>query len=241
MKIIFLLNQDIHAAYALNLLSKHLKKHEIKIILSKKVGKNNSLPKELTALKKCEQLPTSSFREQTKSYKNINSKTALRDFKKFAPDLVISIRFGQILKDEIISIPKHGVINLHSGILPAYRGVLASFFAILNGEKEIGSTLHYIENSKIDNGQIIKINKQKIDKNKSLIYNIFSLYKDGATAIADFLNKLENNEKIKTINPKTLGKDNYYSFPNETEVKKFQKLLPLFNDSDIKSLRSNKK
>lgn len=244
MRIIFLLNKDIHAAYALNLLFKNLKKHQVKIVLSKKVGKKNSLPKELKMLKKHEQpaLPSFDriaqfFGEKIKSYKDINSKTAVKDFQKFAPDLIISIRFGQILKDEIIAVAKHGVINLHSGILPGYRGVLASFWAILNGEKQIGSTLHYIENSKIDDGQIIKINKQKIAKDKSLIFNISSLYKDGTASIIEAINKIEKKQKIKTINPKTLGKANYFSFPGEKEITQFKKILPLYNDADIKMLQ----
>ncbi|HAZ78734.1 MAG TPA: formyl transferase, partial [Porticoccaceae bacterium] len=39
------------------------------------------------------------------------------------PDLILSIRFGLILPQTIIDLPKYGVINLHSGLLPVYRGV----------------------------------------------------------------------------------------------------------------------
>ena len=55
---------------------------------------------------------------------NIKSKTSVEKISNFAPQLIISIRFGQILQREIIQIPQFGVVNLHSGILPAYRGVM---------------------------------------------------------------------------------------------------------------------
>ena len=49
--------------------------------------------------------------------------------------------YRRILKAAAIQIPRHGVLNLHSGLLPAYKGLMATFWATLNGEEEIGCTL----------------------------------------------------------------------------------------------------
>ena len=160
MKILLFLNEDIHAATALSLLVPTLRNYEVKIILSKKVGVVDNLSDELKQLKKCEQDGAAEvflrlakgLRAEIFSYENVNSENALTDFGAFAPDLIVSIRFRQIFKQTLINIPRCGVINLHSGILPNYRGVLATFWAILNGDKEIGATLHFISDAKIDEG-----------------------------------------------------------------------------------------
>ncbi|NBV07123.1 MAG: formyl transferase [Proteobacteria bacterium] len=229
MKILLLLNNDIHSATALRLLEKDLENHQIKIILSRKVGNTDFLPADLLELKQREYFEIEkNFSYQTDFCSNINSTESLQDLKIFAPDLIISIRFGQILKNDVINIPRCGVLNLHSGILPNYRGVMASFWAILNGEKNLGTTLHYINDSKIDTGEIIAFSKTEIDRNSSLLANINNLYKNGCALISQTLEKISANEKIQTINQKSLGQGNYFSYPKEDEVKRFLKLLPLF-------------
>ena len=69
---------------------------------------------------------------------------ALQKLRDVRADLLISIRFGMILGTEALGLPPRGVLNLHSGLLPQYRGVLATFRALLNGDAEIGCTLHWI-------------------------------------------------------------------------------------------------
>lgn len=232
MKILLFLNQDIHAKKALEILEETLQKHETKLILSNQVGKTQSLTEELVELKKIEQEKTKIFFVKTKfhtfQHNNINSEEALAELRNFAPDLAISIRFGQIFKQDLINIPKFGVLNLHSGILPNYRGVMASFWAILNGEKKLGTTLHYIQNNGIDNGDVIDFSYSEIDWDKTFIENVNNLYDDGCEMIIKTLEKIEKGEKIKTIKQKDLGDGNYFSYPQEEDVKQFTKLMRLF-------------
>ncbi len=257
MKIVLLLNQDIHALKALNLLLNDLKKHQIQIVLSKKVGKNNSENKKLNLLKKYEQEElikiSKENEEQNKfakfltfnqiakilnseiiTFDNINSKESLQKIQEFAPNLIISIRFGQILKNDLIKIPNQGVINLHSGILPNYRGVLATFFAILQNNQEIGATLHYIDDEKIDKGKIIAISRQKVAKNHSLIYNIFMIYDEAVKNIQDFL-----NNKTKEFLPSKNQKEQYFSFPSINEINEFEEKMPIIKNSDIQEIYQN--
>ena len=306
MKIIICLNQDIHCATALNLLLPHLTNHQVRIILSNRVGKSEQILSELKPLKDCEQdklvslfahldngtvanqlfrrifrnsdffqthvhMGTLTFEKNQNhknflekldlrqchnrglevgnkfktfnqiaeifgseifSYQDINSPIALKDFKEFAPDLIISIRFGQIFKNEIIAIPSKGVINLHSGILPDFRGIMPSFWAILNGSKSIGTTLHYISDSKIDAGDIIEFTHLEVDKNRSLIFNINKLYEDGCEAIARVIAKLSDDLEIKTTRQNDLGQGQYFSYPKDEEIKKFLAIMELVTEKD---------
>ena len=74
--------------------------------------------------------------------------------KKLGADLFVVISFGQILKREILSIPKLYAINVHGSLLPQYRGAAPTNWAIINGDKKSGVTLIKM-NEKMDEGDII--------------------------------------------------------------------------------------
>jgi methionyl-tRNA formyltransferase len=234
LRILLFLNNDIHAAKALDFLLPSLKKHQVKIILSQKVGNVENLPSGILKMKNFEKVEFSweKFGFEIASFPNVNSENSLAIFKKFAPDLIVSIRFGQILKQPLINIPRLGVLNLHSGILPKYRGVLASFWAILNGEKNIGMTLHYITDSGIDNGDVIAFSEKKIDWDSSLFLNINGLYESGCGALSQAIERISDNKKIITEKQEEFGLAQYFSYPKESDVKKFLKLMPLVKDGD---------
>ena len=109
MKIIICLNKDIHALTALNFLFAHLQNHQVKIILSQKVGNVDNLPEELEEFTRISSLVNDgnkfltfekiakNFQTEIVGYENINSEIALKDFREFAPDLIISIRFYSLL------------------------------------------------------------------------------------------------------------------------------------------------
>ena len=86
-----------------------------------------------------------------------NSPSGIALLKSANPDLIVSIRYGRILKQSAIDIPHLGVLNLHSGKLPQYRGVMATFRALLAGDATLFSTLHWIDDETIDTGRIISI------------------------------------------------------------------------------------
>ena len=235
MNLLLFLNSDIHSASALQLLSPHLQNHKIKIILSQKVGNVDALAPELLEMKRIEQLGApEKFLElagrlnaEIVSFSNVNSSEAVEEFLAFSPDLIISIRFGQIFKPSLIATSRLGVLNLHSGILPNYRGVLASFWAILSGEKNLGTTLHFVRDAGIDTGDIVGFSRTEIDWNLSLVENINNLYQDGCALISQALTKISAGEKIATLDQKTLGVGQYFSYPQKEDVAKFLKTMRL--------------
>ncbi|MDX2082517.1 MAG: formyltransferase family protein [Rickettsiales bacterium] len=229
MKILLLLNQDIYCAKALKNLDLNFKKNEVKIFLSNQIGKTKNLSPQLLEMKKREYCDIKkNFSFDYLEGKNINDESLIKQLNDWGVDMIISIRFGQILKMPIIKIPPFGVLNLHSGILPNYRGILASFWAILHGEKNLGATLHYINDSGIDTGEIISFSKSEIDWNADLIANINNIYNNGCGLISQVLEKISNHEEIATIDQKFLDGGKYFSYPNAAEIKKFLKIMPLF-------------
>lgn len=90
----------------------------------------------------------------TQGFKAINDPVYIEEIKKLSPD-VIAVCGTSILKEDIISIPPKGILNLHGGLSQKYRGVWTTYWALLNEEPEyIGATVHYVSKG-IDDGEII--------------------------------------------------------------------------------------
>lgn len=74
--------------------------------------------------------------------------------KKLKPDLAIIAAYGKIFPKEILEIPSYGFINIHTSLLPKYRGASPIQTAILNGEKETGVTIMKID-EEMDHGPLL--------------------------------------------------------------------------------------
>jgi methionyl-tRNA formyltransferase len=227
MNILFFLSDDIHCRNAWNLLYPELSSHNIKIILLK--SKKREVPKEIEELAAIEksgfQEILDNFSDKISIYENVNDQSAINDFKAFKPDLIASIRFKQIFQQPLIDIPRLGVFNLHSGILPKYRGMMPTFWTILNKEKEFGMTLHYITDKGIDSGPVIEIFKKELDYSATFLKNVSSLYHQGSMMMLKNIKKALANEKITAIDQKQLGENSYFSYPTKEDVARFLKIM----------------
>lgn len=153
---------------------------------------------------------------------NINDTKFIEFLKeRIKPDLIVSISFSQILKKEVLDIPALGCINIHSGRLPDYRGMLPTFWAMVNGEKEIGVTIHYI-NEKIDEGDIIVQLGVPIDKNDTLHSVIAKSKARGLEALLIAFNKIRKGAVDTIKNDPSRG--SYFSFPARKDAIRFKEL-----------------
>lgn len=70
------------------------------------------------------------------------------------PDLLLSVAYDQILRAPVLAVPRLGCLNVHAGSLPRYRGRNVINWAIINGESEIGVTVHHMDEG-VDTGDIV--------------------------------------------------------------------------------------
>lgn len=119
------------------------------------------------------------------------------DLKRLAPDLMITCAFGQILSQEILDIPKHGVINIHASLLPKYRGASPIHYAILNGEKTTGITIMKTDIG-IDTGDILLQKSLQIGNNETCGELFERLSVLGAECIKDALSLIMQNSAVYT-------------------------------------------
>jgi methionyl-tRNA formyltransferase len=246
MRILCCLNADVVSNVALNLLLPALARHEVRIGLTTRIGAAQpaSEPEPRRELRAAEQLlPIEvifplieraalpererylTFAEieryrgiPTSALPNPNSDAGLSVIRQFEPDLILSIRYGAIFKAAAIAAPRLGVLNLHSGLLPAYRGVLASFRALMAGEREIGGTLHYITDGTIDTGPIVGRAAVAVDPRRSLFAQVLSLYPSGVAMMADAVARLDAGERLETH---VQSGGTYYSYPSADEWDEF--------------------
>jgi methionyl-tRNA formyltransferase len=107
-------------------------------------------------------------------------------------DIAISIGYGRILPKSVFTAPPFGTINLHPAYLPNYRGKHPDIYAIMNGDAEVGITLHYID-AGVDTGEIISQRKIPIGESDSIVTMSDKLYVAGADLVADALVRLNEN------------------------------------------------
>jgi methionyl-tRNA formyltransferase len=252
MRILCCLNRDLVSNVALNLLLPALGTHEVRIGLTERVGGTRSQADDAPArreLRAAEQtLPVEvlfpliergRFADdgarfltfvEVERHRGIavaplpdpNMPEALADVRRFAPDLILSIRYGAILKTAVIAIPRLGVLNLHAGLLPTYRGVLASFRALMHGDEEIGSTLHYISDATIDTGDIVGMARVPVVRGRSLLGHVLALYPGGIALVTSALARLEEGEGVLRRTQPTAG-GAYYSYPSAAEWLEFER------------------
>ncbi len=79
------------------------------------------------------------------------------------PDFIVVVAFGQILRQNVLDLPRFGCINVHGSILPRWRGAAPIQAAILNGDQETGVTIMKMDKG-IDTGDIYAIEKLPIEK-----------------------------------------------------------------------------
>ena len=66
---------------------------------------------------------------------------AMEQLRAWAPDLIVVAAFGQILKKDVLELPRYGCINIHASLLPRWRGAAPINAAILHGDEETGVTV----------------------------------------------------------------------------------------------------
>ena len=252
MNITLLINRDLASHIALGRLLGPLSQHRLSIFISEKVGRDHSLPQPLMALAQFEKQRIAASPRSFDSLASqancqlqgfadiagrVNSPEGVARIQATAPDVILSIRFGLILREPVIAIPRHGVINLHSGVLPDYRGVMASFRAMVNGEAEIGSTLHFIQDSGVDTGDILSIAKIPLNPEQSYLLNVLNLYDAGCQQLASAVQQLDSGAGL--IAQPQQGQPGYYSFPDEAQLAAFAALgYQLFDTAEIVHIRA---
>lgn len=123
------------------------------------------------------------------------------------PDLICVVAFGQFLKRNVLSLPKHGCLNVHPSALPKYRGAAPIQWQILNGERESAISIIQLV-SKMDAGPIVLQEPFTIDSEGTSAEVLEQAAKAGADTLVRAMHLYQNGQAP----PLTLQDDEAASF-----------------------------
>ena len=127
----------------------------------------------------------------------VNTKEFIASLLENRPDYIIVVAFGQILSETLLKVPKQFCINLHSSLLPKYRGAAPINRAILNGETRSGVTTMIMDKG-MDTGDILLVDETPIEQNDDAQSLHGKLSEQGGKLVLETLSRLQKNDLLPT-------------------------------------------
>lgn len=148
---------------------------------------------------------------------DINSPDALRTLADLSPDLLVSIAGNQVFQKPLIDLAPKSCINLHTSLLPKYRGLMPTFWVLLKGEERTGVSVFFVD-EKIDNGPIIVQREVSIGDStqRDLIRRTKLL---GMDCLVEAIELIGQGNPPLMANP--ASESTYFSKPTSGDVKAF--------------------
>lgn len=150
---------------------------------------------------------------------SINAAESLDLIRKHNPDILLSIAGNEIFKRPLIDLAPKGCLNLHTALLPKYRGLMPSFWVLKNREPETGVSIFLVDEG-IDSGPIVVQKTVQIGDmtQEQLIRHTKDLGMDGMAEALDIMAQpapdlIENNADDAT----------YFTFPTAQDVAEFRR------------------
>ncbi|NLD16062.1 MAG: methionyl-tRNA formyltransferase [Tissierellia bacterium] len=164
---------------------------------------------------------------------NVNSEESINKIRSLNPDYIVVVAYGQIIKDEILEIPKKNIINVHASLLPKYRGAAPIHRAIMNRDETTGVSIMKVGPG-LDKGEVYITAETNIN-NKKLpeLHDELSIL--GSDLLAEYIEKdyektivgKTQEESLATYAHKISKEDGYLIFEDvESEIGKINGLYP---------------
>ena len=113
------------------------------------------------------------------------------------PELIVVAAYGKILPEDILNYPRFGSINVHSSLLPKYRGAAPINWAILDGEEETGVSIMYMA-KELDAGDVILQKTTPISDEEDALQLTIRLAQLGADALSEAVKALDSGSATRT-------------------------------------------
>lgn len=152
--------------------------------------------------------------------RSVNEPEYIEHVSAIAPDVIVSVAAPEIFKPKLLSIPRLGCINMHSGRLPTYRGMMPTFWQMLRGEPAVTITVHRMA-QKLDAGDVLATRLFAIKRSDSLDRVIEGTKCEGARLLIEVLRDLRADRAQST--PLDMKQASYFSFPKPEDVREFRR------------------
>ena len=128
---------------------------------------------------------------------SVRDEAVLEEIRQMKPELLAVAAYGKILPEALLQIPTVAAVNVHSSLLPKYRGAAPINWAILNGDEETGVTIQHL-GVELDAGDIITVRKTPIDPQEDAAQLYDRLAQLGAEALSEAVAALADGTATRT-------------------------------------------
>ncbi|MCA9284795.1 MAG: hypothetical protein KDA22_06255 [Phycisphaerales bacterium] len=150
---------------------------------------------------------------------DVNSEAFLSHLRERGVDFIVSISGTQLYRKALREQTAKGIVNCHGALLPAYRGLMPSFWTLANGEKEGGVTVHFVD-AKLDNGPIVVQRRYRLHPRDTL-EDVMARSKDlAAEAIIECVRLVEAGDPPLMEND--ASKATHFSMPTREDLARFR-------------------
>lgn len=153
---------------------------------------------------------------------DVNAASFLDELRRQRIDLIVSINTPQRLGTPLLTLPAHGCLNVHFGMLPRYRGLLPIFHALMNGEPSFGVTVHVMD-EKLDNGDIVAQRAVPIGESDTLDSLYPKAFATASELLAEAIDACARGSLVRR--PNLEAEKTYYSYPPPALVREYRRRL----------------
>jgi len=151
---------------------------------------------------------------------SVNDPEYVRRVREIAPDVIVSVAAPEIFRKDILGAARLGCVNIHSGRLPQYRGMMPNFWQLLAGEACATVTVHEMA-EKIDAGGVLATLEVPITERDTLDTLIVRTKQEGARLMVRALREMAAGTSVAA--PLDMSKAAYHSFPKPEDVRELRK------------------
>jgi len=150
----------------------------------------------------------------------LHSEQLLGYLKSLNLDLIVSFSAPIVFKESLLTLPRHGCINLHCSLLPRYAGLLPSFWVLYHHERETGATVHYMD-TRIDNGGILGQEVVPIEPGATMLDVIRRTKRVGGDLMAGVVQEIAAGTVSVKENREAEG--SYFGWPSVEQMRQFRR------------------
>jgi len=136
------------------------------------------------------------------------------------PDLIVSAYFDHVIRQHLINLPTFGVINVHTSLLPDFRGPFPSLWPLIHNAERIGVSVHYINSEELDNGPIILQRVCDRKTGESVLATDCRLFSAGIELVNRAIVMIEEGT-VRAVAHEQKGR--YFSFPKRADLQQLRR------------------
>jgi len=154
---------------------------------------------------------------------SVNSQEYIDAVTALKPEMIVSVAAPEIFKSPLLKVASIGCLNIHSGKIPEYRGMMPTFWQMLEKKPAVTVTVHDMV-PKLDAGGVVDTFDFPLRERDSLDRVISGTKQEGARLMIRVLERIAASRTFPPTTPLDMSKARLFKFPQPSDVREFRAL-----------------